>query len=70
VEAFVLAFRDVAKAHGIAAISKKASLGRESLYKTLSKAGNPKISTLALLLGSMGLKLSVEKAPVKKKRAS
>ncbi len=70
VEAFLVALRDVAAAHGITSIAKKADLGRESIYKTLSKSGNPKIATLTQLLKSMGLKLSVEKRPSKKKRAS
>lgn len=70
IEAFLLALRDVATAYGIANISKKAELGRESLYKTLSKSGNPKIATLAMLLKTMGLKLSVEAKPAKRKRAS
>jgi len=70
VEAFLLALRDVATAHGFASVAKKSDLGRESLYKTLSKSGNPKIETLATLLKTMGLKLSVEAKVVKRKRAS
>jgi len=69
-EAFLLALRDVATAHGFASVAKKSDLGRESLYKTLSKSGNPKIETLATLLKTMGLKLSVEAKVVKRKRAS
>jgi probable addiction module antidote protein len=69
-EAFMLALRDVATAYGIATISEKASLGRESLYKSLSKSGNPKIDTLAALLNAMGLKLAVEARPAQRKRAS
>lgn len=70
VEAFLVALRDVATAHGIASISKKTDLGRESLYKSLSKSGNPKIATLAMLLKTMGLKLLVEAKPPKRRRAS
>jgi hypothetical protein len=40
-------------------------LGRESLYKSLSKSGNPKIETLAALLDVMGLRLGVEAKPAK-----
>lgn len=70
VEAFLLALRDVATAHGIAKVSKKSDLGRESLYKTLSQSGNPKISTLVVLLKTMGLKLFVEAEANKRWRAS
>ena len=70
VEVFLVALRDVAVAHGIVNVSKKADLGRESLYKTLSKSGNPKIATLAMLLKTMGLKLLVEPKAGKRRRAS
>ena len=70
VEAFLLALRDVARAHGFANVAKKSHLGRESLYKALSKAGNPNIATLSNLLNTMGLKLSLEAKVVKRKRAS
>jgi probable addiction module antidote protein len=59
-ELFLLALRDVAKAHGFGDVAKSAALGRESLYKALSSDGNPKFSTLRSLLKAMGLKLSVE----------
>lgn len=58
-ELFLMALRDVAKAHGIGDLAEKASLGRESLYKALSDKGNPKLTTLIALLKSMGLGLSV-----------
>lgn len=64
-EAFLLALRDVARSHGFGQIAGQTSLGRESLYKTLSKNGNPKLSTLKALLASMGLKLSVQKSDKK-----
>lgn len=57
---FLMALRDVAKAYGVADIAEKAQLGRESLYKSLSAEGNPKLATLRILLKAMGLKLAVE----------
>jgi probable addiction module antidote protein len=59
-ELFLLALRDVAMAYGFTEIAKKSSLGRESLYKSLSETGNPKLTTLKALLKSMGLKLSIQ----------
>ena len=48
---FLLALRNVAKAHGgMAAIAEKANMNRESLYRMLSKKGNPEIESLYLLL--------------------
>jgi len=58
-EMFLLALRDVARAHGFSEIAEQSSLGRESLYKALSENGNPKLSTLKALLRTMGLKISI-----------
>jgi probable addiction module antidote protein len=49
----------VARAKGMAKIAKKAGLGRESLYKALSKGGNPKIETVVKVVHALGLKLKV-----------
>lgn len=47
----LLALRDVAEAQGgIAKVAKKAHLGRESLYKTLSPKGNPSLRERLLVL--------------------
>ena len=41
------ALRDVAESQGgMAMIARRTGLGRESLYKSLSENGNPKLSTL------------------------
>ena len=57
---FLLALRDVAKARGIRQLAQDTQLSRESLYRTLSRKGNPRFSTLEAVLESLGLKLSVE----------
>jgi probable addiction module antidote protein len=58
---FLLALRNVAEAQGgMAVVSEKAKLNRESLYRMLSKNGNPEIKSIFTLLHSMGLKLSIE----------
>lgn len=54
----LLALKAVAQAQGgLTELSKRSGLGRESLYKTLSKRGNPKLSTLTALAGAMGFDL-------------
>lgn len=59
-EALLLALRHVAEAQGgISALSRKTHLNRESLYKTLSSRGNPKLQTLGILLKGLGFRLSV-----------
>ena len=59
---FLLALRQVAQAQGIATVARKAHVGRESLYKTLSENGNPELRTINKLLHAMGLRLSVTAA--------
>ncbi len=55
---FLLAVRNVAEAQGgVSKLAKKAHLGRESLYKTLSDKGNPKWHTLVSLIIALGLNL-------------
>lgn len=57
-EILLMALRHVAEAQGgVSKLAKKAHVGRESLYKTLSANGNPELRTLAKLSQAMGLKL-------------
>ncbi len=58
---FLLALPNVAEANGgMTALAEKAQLSRESLYRMLSKRGNPEIKSLFALLHAMGLRLAVE----------
>lgn len=66
---FLLALRDVAKAHGIKQLAQETHLSRESLYRTLSRKGNPRLSTLAAVLKRLGLKLRVTVKPPDTKAA-
>ena len=59
-ELFLLALRNVAEARGVAKVAAAAALNRESLYRTLSAKGNPRLSTLGALLDALGLRLAVE----------
>ena len=59
-ETFLLALRDVAKARGIGRLAQDTRLSRESLYRTLSRTGNPRFSTLEAVLESLGLRLAVQ----------
>ncbi len=54
------ALRNVAQTKGgMGALAKTAGVSRESLYRTLSARGNPKVDTLIALLRAMNLKLAV-----------
>ncbi len=54
---FLVAIRDVAKAHGMAKLAKDTGLGRESLYKTLTPGAKPRYDTVLKLLQALGVKL-------------
>ena len=58
----LFALRHLAQAHGIASIAKAAGVERESLYRSLSAKGNPRLSTLIAVTKAVGLKLTVEAA--------
>jgi len=58
----LIALRHVAQAHGIAKVAKAAGIERESLYRALSKRGNPRLSTLVAVAKPLGLRLIVEPA--------
>ena len=64
-----IALRTVAEAvGGMAALADKTGLSRETLYRTLSERGNPRLDTLAAILAAFGLRLTVQ--PARKARAS
>lgn len=52
------AIRNVASAQGgVGALAKAAKMSRTSLYKTLSSAGNPEVSTLETILSVYGIRI-------------
>lgn len=61
--ALLVALRHVAKAHGMAEVSRRAEVGEKTLFRALSEQGNPTIGTLTKVLHAMGLRLSVEPLP-------
>ncbi len=51
------ALGDVARSRGMTAVAAKSGLGRESLYKALSRDGNPGFATVLSVLTALGLRL-------------
>ena len=49
----------IARAKGMTQIASEAGMGRESLYKALSKQGNPEFATVLKVIHALGLKLKV-----------
>jgi probable addiction module antidote protein len=60
-EVFLIGLRDVVDAHGgMAELAHATGLNRETLYRTLSESGNPRLSSLGLIIEALGLRLSIE----------
>ena len=55
---------------GMAALADKTGLSRETLYRTLSERGNPRLDTLAVILAAFGLRLTVQAAKKSRSRRS
>lgn len=58
---FLLALRDIAESQGgMSHLAKETDLNRESLYKTLSMRGNPRLTSLKSVLGACGLEIAIQ----------
>ena len=56
------AFRDVARARGMSGVAKGAGLTRDALYKSLTKDGDPRLSTLMGVIKALGVKITIAAA--------
>nr|WP_304314042.1 addiction module antidote protein [Bifidobacterium catenulatum] len=57
------AIGDIAKARGMGQIAEEAGVGRESLYKSLNKEGNPSFRTIVKVVDALGGRLVIEPVP-------
>lgn len=60
--ALPLALREAADVLGMTELARRTGLNRETLYRTLSETGNPRLDTLSAILDAFGLRLSVQPA--------
>lgn len=60
--ALPLALRTAADVLGMTELARRTGLSRETLYRTLSAKGNPRLDTLAAILSAFGLRLAVAPA--------
>jgi probable addiction module antidote protein len=51
------ALGDIARARGMTQVARDAGLSRESLYKALSKTGNPSFATILKVARALGVRL-------------
>jgi probable addiction module antidote protein len=58
-EVFLVGLRDVVEAQGgVARAAELSKLNRESLYRLISRDGNPRLSSLDAVLSALGLKVT------------
>lgn len=61
--ALTVGIRDLSDAvGGVAGLASSTGLSRETLYRTLTTGGNPRLDTLSKLLRALGLRLTVQAA--------
>ncbi|MBA2307492.1 putative addiction module antidote protein [Candidatus Dependentiae bacterium] len=63
---FLLALRDVLEARGggISDLAQSTGLNKQNLYRMLSKKGNPRLTSLKMVLHSIGFEMDIK--PLKK----
>jgi probable addiction module antidote protein len=68
----LIALRRVARAHGMAEVTRRADVGEKTLFSALSEKGNPTLATVNKVLHAVGLRLSVAPiaAPTRAKKAA
>lgn len=60
---FKVALGAIARSRGMRGVAETAGLGRESLYKALSSAGNPTFDTVLRVMAALDMRLSATLAP-------
>jgi len=62
-EVFLVGLRDVVEAQGgVARAAELSKLNRESLYRLISRDGNPRLSSLDAVLTALGLRVTFSAA--------
>ena len=62
-EVFLVGLRDVVEAQdGVSRAAESSKLNRESLYRLVSREGNPRLTSLNSVLTALGLKIIFEAA--------
>jgi probable addiction module antidote protein len=65
-----VALRTAADVLGMTELARRTGLSRETLYRTLSSKGNPRLDTLSVILAAFGLRLDVAPVRAKSRRAA
>ena len=65
-----VALRTAADVLGMTELARRTGLSRETLYRTLSSKGNPRLDTLSVILAAFGLRLDVAAVRAKPRRAA
>lgn len=52
----------LARAQGMTKVANSANVSRQSLYKSLAKTGDPKLSTFLSVVKALGMKVTIQSA--------
>jgi len=58
----------IARARGLSSVARGAGVTREALYKSLTRGGDPKLTTVMGLLRTMNIRLVATSAPAERAR--
>ncbi len=61
VNGLIWGLKHLAQHKGMTQVAKDAGVNRQSLYRSLSENGNPKLETIDKIVRALGFKLTVEK---------
>ena len=61
IESFIFALRTIAEARGgIGILAEKLNKPRQTLYKALSKNGNPQLNTIMAIIKALGYQMTIK----------
>lgn len=64
------ALGDIARARGMTRVARETGMGRESLYRALSRDGNPELATVLRVVRALGLRLHAGAPPMDRATAT
>lgn len=68
-ELLLQALHRIALARGMTEVSRQSGVSRRNLYKMFSENGNPSAKTLLVVMGALGVRMTIEQAKPRRKSA-
>ncbi|OFZ79427.1 MAG: putative addiction module antidote protein [Bdellovibrionales bacterium RIFOXYD1_FULL_53_11] len=61
------ALHRLAQSRGMTAVSRKSGVSRRNLYKMFSEKGNPSARTLLVVMGALGVRMTIDRSAPRRK---